>query len=104
NPTQAPGAVTVFENNTGANPIGITFDGANLWTANNGGIGSITRIPLDGSGETTFTTGFTSPFDILWDGENLWVADNATDQVKRVDPASGAVLENITAGDEPIEL
>jgi hypothetical protein len=105
NPTQTPGAVTVFENNTGANPIGITFDGTNLWTANNaGGGGSITRVPLDGSGETTFTTGFTSPFDILWDGENLWVADNATDQIKRVDPASGAVLENITTGDEPIEL
>jgi hypothetical protein len=105
-PRQAAGAVTTFENNTGANPTGITFDGANLWTANSAGGtgGSITRIPLDGGAETTFTTGFTAPSDILWDGENLWVADRATDQVKRVDPASGAVLENVAGGDEPIEL
>jgi hypothetical protein len=107
NPAQAAGAVTTFENNTGANPIGLTFDGANLWTANSAdgsSGGSITRIPLDGSGETTFTTGFTAPSDVLWDGENLWVADAATDQLKRVDPASGTVLENIAGGDEPIEL
>jgi hypothetical protein len=93
--------------NTGPNPTGITFDGEQLWTANNaGGLigGSITRfVPTTGLA-TTFTAGFTAPSDILWDGENLWVADFAADRVRRVDPATGAVLQSIVVGNAPREL
>jgi DNA-binding beta-propeller fold protein YncE len=100
------GAVELFADNTGPNPTGITFDGQFLWTANNaGGLigGSITRITLDGA-ETTFTAGFTALSDVLWDGENLWVADFAADRVRRVDPATGAVLQSIAVGSRPREL
>jgi hypothetical protein len=100
-----PGQLTHFAD-TGPNPTGITFDGTNLWTANNaGGLigGSITRIPLDGMA-TTFAAGFTAPADILWDGENLWVADFAADRVRRLNPVSGAVLQSIVVGNAPREL
>jgi len=100
-----PGAVLNFAE-TGPNPSGITFDGENLWTANNaGGLigGSITKRPLGASNET-FTTGFVAPSDVLWDGENLWVADYGADRVRRVDPATGAVLQSIVVGNAPREL
>ncbi|HXG68190.1 MAG TPA: hypothetical protein VNO70_24045, partial [Blastocatellia bacterium] len=101
-PTQPAGAVTLLEDNTGPNPYGITFDGVNLWTAN--ASSSVTRIPLTGGAETTFTAEFNQPYDILWDGENLWVADFGTEMVKRIDPASGVVLESIPVGTGPIGL
>jgi hypothetical protein len=105
-PQIEPPASVVILANTGPNPTGITFDGANLWTANNaGGLigGSISRIPF-GDNVTTFTAGFTAPADILWDGENLWVADFAADRVRRVDPTTGVVLQSILVGDAPREL
>jgi DNA-binding beta-propeller fold protein YncE len=100
-----PGPVTDFAD-TGPNPTGITFDGTNLWTADNaGGLigGSITKIPFN-QPATTFAPGFTAPSDILWDGENLWVADFAADRLRRVDPATGAVLQSIAVGNAPREL
>ena len=89
NPDAAPGAVTVFENDIGASPYRMTFDGANLWTANLSG--SISRVNVGTGIDSTFT-GFDTPVNILWDGTNLWVFDG---QLKRVDPANGSVLETI---------
>jgi sugar lactone lactonase YvrE len=98
------GSLTLFEDNTGVNPVGITFDGQRLWTANSLGGGSITRIVHSTGIEATFTSGFVSPADILWDGENLWVTDKGAGNVKRVDPATGTVEQFIQLGGEPSEL
>jgi hypothetical protein len=98
------GVVAEFEPNIGLNPQQITFDGINLWTANtaNGTSGgSISRINILTNADTTFTAGFAAPGDILWDGANLWVAD---DQLKRVNPATGQVLESTNVGDGPTRL
>lgn len=92
------GPVSVFESDIGVNPRQITFDGANLWTANSGNFtsgGSISRVEVANGIDSTFTTGFAAPGDVLWDGANLWVADGA---LKRVDPSSGLVLESIAVG------
>ncbi|HWP44084.1 MAG TPA: hypothetical protein VNO14_12650 [Blastocatellia bacterium] len=105
-PRQLAGAVTLLADAAGPSPSGLTFDGTNLWTANsNDGVsgGSITRITLSGL-ETTFTAGFTAPFHILWDGQNLWVADFGADQLKRVNPSNGQVLESIPVGDGPARI
>jgi S-layer homology domain len=91
NPDLAPGAVTVFENDIGAQPYEITFDGANLWTANPQS-GSISRVNVGTVVDSTFT-GFTDPVNILWDGTSLWVNDFG--QLKRVDPTNATVLESI---------
>lgn len=98
NPAATPGPVTVFQDNLapGVNPIDITFDGVNLWTANVGATGfapSITRIHAATAATNTFTAGFTNPADVLWDGTNLWVADETA--LKRVGKDNGAVLESI---------
>lgn len=95
NPESAPGPVTVFENDIGAQPYEITFDGANLWTTNLSG--SISRVNVGTVIDSTFS-GFTDPVNVLWDGTNLWVNDFG--QLKRVDPTNAAVLETIavTAG------
>lgn len=94
----AAGSVSVFENDIGVNPRQITFDGANLWTANSGNFtsgGSISRVEVGTGIDSTFTAGFAAPSDVLWDGANLWVADGS---LKRVDASGGVVLESITAG------
>ena len=41
-------------------------------------------------------TGFNSPIGILFDGVNLWVTDAGDSSLKRVDTATGAVLQSIT--------
>jgi hypothetical protein len=99
-PTQAPGAVTEVENNLGANPRSITYDGLNLWTANLGtaGAGSITRYNIVTDTETTFTTGFNQPAGIVFDGTHLWVVDRGDDALYRVNPADGAILETLNLG------
>ena len=99
NPDAAPGVVTIFENDIGANPVQITFDGANLWTANLSG--SISRVNASSAIDSTFTAGFVAPYDILWDGSNLWVVDSGDNHVKRVDVSSGLVLESIAVGNQP---
>ncbi len=82
----------------GPNPVGITFDGLNLWTANFAtgvGTGSLSRVNLSDFNVTTFTTGFSQPGGILFDGTNLWVTDNGDASLKRVDTTTGAVLQTI---------
>jgi len=90
NPEAAPGAVTVFENDIGANPYEITFDGANLWTTNLSG--SISRVNVGTGIDSTFTSGFDNPVNIFWDGTSLWVFDG---QLKRVDTTNASVLQTI---------
>jgi hypothetical protein len=100
-PTQAAGAVTEVEGNVGANPHSITYDGLNLWTANEGtgpGLGSITRYNIVTDTATTFTTGFNRPAGIVFDGTHLWVVDAGSDELYRVNPASGTILETLAMG------
>jgi hypothetical protein len=100
-PAQPPGAVTEVENNLGANPRSITFDGLNLWTANQGtgpGLGSITRYNILTDTETTFGVGFNQPVGIVFDGTHLWVVDEEANTLHRVNPANGTVLETLDMG------
>lgn len=82
----------------GANPSSITYDGANMWTANFGtgpGTGSVSRAAIPNLGTTTFTSGFSQPLGILFDGANLWVTDAGDNTLKRVDINNGSVLQTI---------
>jgi hypothetical protein len=100
-PRAAPGAVSLVENNLGANPASITFDGLNLWTANLGtgpGLGSITRYNIVTDTETTFGVGFNRPTGIIFDGTHLWVVDRSASDLYRVNPANGTVLETLDLG------
>lgn len=105
-PTSTPGPVTVFENDIGAGPLQITFDGTNLWTANltSTGVGSISRVDVATGIDSTLTAGLDFPYDILWDGANLWVADGGFTELKRIDSANGSVLESISLALPPHRL
>lgn len=103
NPDASPGPVTVFEDDIGIGPQSITFDGANLWTANLSS-SSISRVQVSTGVDSTYATGFSLPNDILWDGANLWVTDLGDDHLKRIDPSNGVVLESIAVGNAPRSL
>jgi len=74
NCTQAPGSPYAV----GAGPIGIVFDGSNMWTANQVGQ-SVSRISSTGT-VTSYSLGYT-PWEIRYDGANLWVTDYTSGKV-----------------------
>jgi DNA-binding beta-propeller fold protein YncE len=99
-PTQPPGAVTTASNALGNVPVAITFDGTNLWTAND--LGSISVIePISPYGVLTFSSGFSSPSGILFDGAYLWVTDYGAGALLKIDPSDAAILKTVTVGDGP---
>jgi hypothetical protein len=100
-PTLAPTAVAVAASNLGAFPLGIAFDGTNLWSANNSG--SVSIITLQASTPypvNTVSTGFTHPYGILYDGAHIWVTDFAAGQLFKLDP-TGAILQTVAVGGGP---
>jgi hypothetical protein len=98
-PTQAPGAVTLADNNLGTDPNEIAFDGTNLWTANIGPPGSVSIITPQAAPPypvTTVTTGFTQPAGIFYDGAHIWVTDKAGKLFKL--DGSGNIIQTVTVG------
>jgi DNA-binding beta-propeller fold protein YncE len=104
-PTQPPGVATLAASNLGSQPLGIAFDGTNLWTANFGGSVSIitpaatTPYPLGNT--TTVTTGFTKLRGILYDGAHIWVTDQGAGKLFKLD-TSGNILQTVTVGSVPL--
>ncbi len=105
-PSQPAGFVTTVASNLGDYSSGIAFDGARIWTANNGGSVSIvtpgTSLPWTA---TTVTTGYFAPNGALYDGANVWVTDQAgTDQpgtLLKLDE-NGSILQTVTVGGLPL--
>jgi Repeat of unknown function (DUF6923)/S-layer homology domain len=101
-PRQPPGAVTNLSSTLGDVPRDITTDGRFIWTANQSG--SVSRVDPDTGATTNFAAGFSQPNGILFDGADLWVTDNlpgARFGVLRKLDSSGAVVQNVTVGDNP---
>ncbi len=95
-PSQPAGAVTTVASNLGSNPLGITFDGARVWTADFGGsVSIITPTASTPWTVTTVTSGFTTPAGALFDGAYVWVTDSS--KLLKLD-SSGAVLQTVTVG------
>jgi YVTN family beta-propeller protein len=96
----------------GTAPAGIAFDGVNLWVANSttNNVTKVTATGVAGGGLNPAqvatlhwygaNTGFKSfalgsgmtPKAVAFDGSNIWVANNAANSLKKVNPATGAVL------------
>jgi DNA-binding beta-propeller fold protein YncE len=99
-PTQPPGAVTVAASTLGNHPIGIAFDGTNLWTANFTG-GSVSMItPQSPYTVTTISTGFIAPYGIVYDGAHIWVTDTNAGTLLKLNPAGG-VIQTVPVGSHP---
>jgi hypothetical protein len=105
-PSQAAGAVMTVASNLGNGPIGITFDGGRVWTANQGTVGSVSIITPGATIPWTVTTfsvgvGSTAPVGALYDGANVWVTDSGLNTLLKLD-SSGAVLQTVTVGSAPV--
>jgi hypothetical protein len=96
-PTQPVGTVTTLTSSLGVNPSGIAFDGARIWTANNGG--SVSIVTLNPVSVITVTAGFSTPIGIMYDGSNMWVTDQGTTpgSLLKLD-SNGAIVQTVTVG------
>ncbi|MFL6231103.1 MAG: hypothetical protein ACJ741_20185, partial [Pyrinomonadaceae bacterium] len=73
----------------GSHPVGVTFDGRNIWVVNNGD-GNVTKLlPSDGTNLGTFAT-MSTPQGVAFDGANIWVLDRA--KVMKLRVSDGANL------------
>jgi hypothetical protein len=77
-PSEPEGAVesqaTLVAANLGNSSFGITFDGARIWTANNGTVSIVTPSASIPWTVTNVTVGFVLS-SALFDGANVWVTD-----------------------------
>jgi hypothetical protein len=100
-PLAGSGTVSILHDNLPAIPIGIAFDGARVWTANQGSIsqgpGSVSIITLNPTNATNVFAGFDFPTGILFDGANMWVTDGGLDSLLKLD-ASGNIVKSIPLG------
>jgi hypothetical protein len=96
-PSQPAGSFTTVASNLGANPGGITFDGARIWTANAGGSVSIVTPATTLPWSVTTVTGFNCPLGMLYDGANVWMTDFCAGTLLKLD-SSGNVLQTVSLG------
>jgi YVTN family beta-propeller protein len=80
----------------GSNPKGVAIDDqGQVWVANAGD--DTVSIVANGSEEDTVEVG-QEPRGVVFAFDSIWVSVGATNQVVRIDPTSGAVLQRINVG------
>ncbi len=105
-PSQPAGDVTTVAGPLGVVPLGLTFDGSRIWTANwgngtGGGVSIITPGATMPWSVTTITSGFVAPQAVIFDGSHIWVVDTVAAQLKKLD-SSGTVLQSVPVGAFPL--
>ena len=98
-PTLPVGNATTLNISLGDFPRALAFDGARIWTANQGG--SVSIVTLNPLSVNTVTTGFTTPFGILYDGANMWVTDATANTLLKLD-SNGAIIQTVTMDPSPV--
>src|SRR5262245_21894342 len=99
-PLQPPGAVITLATNLGNVARGVAFDGAHLWTANNGSVSIVTPGDTIPWTVTTVTAGFNSMAGPTFDGTNIWVANASLNTLLKLN-SSGGILQTVTVGSAP---
>jgi hypothetical protein len=97
-PSGPAGAVTTVVSVLPNFPVGVTFDGARVWTANFQA-GSVSIVTPGASIPWTVTTvnvNMLVPWGALYDGTNVWITD-AVLGLLRLD-SQGTVLQTVTIG------
>jgi YVTN family beta-propeller protein len=87
-------------------PVGVAFDGTNIWVTNNTA-GTVSRIDRTTNAVTEFPTSNSSaePWGVAFDGTSIWVANGVTNHVSKIDPVTGSILFEVnTAGVLPQEI
>jgi hypothetical protein len=99
-PTQPAGVVTTLGSTVANSPLGISFDGARIWTANQGPGSSVSMITLNPFSVTTATAGFTQLGGIVYDGANMWVTDGGAGKLFKLD-SNGGIIQTVSVGSFP---
>jgi outer membrane lipoprotein-sorting protein len=85
----------------GNEPLGVAFDGANMWVVNftcAGCPGTVSKLRLsDGAGLGTFNVG-SAPVFASFDGSNIWVGNRDSNNVTKLRASDGAVLGTFPTG------
>ena len=85
--------------NVGKFPIGVAFDGTNVWVANSVS-NNVTKLRAsDGSVLGAFVGEF--PIGVAFDGTNIWVANGEGNNVTKLRPTDGTVLGTFKVGTKP---
>ena len=89
---------------TGITPIGVAFDGANMWVTNSGSA-TVTKLRAsDGANLGTFAVG-TQPQGVAFDGANIWAANTGGDTVTKLRASDGVCVGGactFAVGDGPV--
>ena len=84
----------------GSQPIGVCFDGANIWTANYGD-NTVTKMQAsDGQVLGTFKVG-TQPYGVTFDGADVWVSNQLDSTVTKLRASDGKRLGTFLVGKGP---
>lgn len=84
----------------GTNPVGIAFDGANIWVANNGS-NNVTKLRAsDGANLGTFAVG-AEPYNVAFDGANVWITNRGSNNVTKLRASDGVNLGNFAVAAFP---
>jgi len=72
-------------------PVGMAFDGANIWVANAQSDNVMKLRASDGTLLGTFKVG-KFPIGVAFDGTNIWVANGGSNNVMKLRAGDGTVL------------
>ena len=98
---QAGGADLIENFAAGDFPVGLAFDGTDLWVANFSTNGTATKLRAsDGLILDTVTLG-NYPLWATYDGENVWVTIRGDDVVAKVRASDDTVLGTFPVGHSP---
>jgi len=82
------------------NPIGVAFDGENIWMSA-ATAGSVVKLRVsDGTNLGTFSVG-AQPMGMVFDGANIWVANSYGNTVSKLRASDGKVLGTFSVGKMP---
>jgi len=86
--------ITGWTITAGAIPMGVTYDGTNVWTANYAR-NSVSKISPT-SVETEYSGTCAQPLAIIYDGTNLWTANHSSCSVSRI--TTSGTITNVVLG------
>src|ERR1700693_2793442 len=81
-------------------PVGMAFDGANIWVANQT-TNAVTKLRAsDGTNLGTFAVG-NNPQGVAFDGANIWAANGGSTTVTKLRASDGTNLGTFAVGSSP---
>jgi hypothetical protein len=84
----------------GSRPVGIAFDGSDIWVANSNS-NTVTKVmAATGTVLGTYNVG-TQPQYIAFDGANVWVTNYNSNNVTKLAAATGALVGTYSVGKSP---